>query len=98
MGVTSSSDGCLASFRQKIYSFAQKSIHDPVDIHRLAEPQTSCFIVGLLEGFEQVAKAVDVGGAVHGGCFPLTSPSPWSRNQALLGVNPRCDVRHWRKS
>ena len=95
MGVTSSSNGRLASLWQKIHSLAQNSLHNSVDVHRLTQPSNGCLIARLLDGIEQVAKAVDVGGAVHGGCFPLTSPSPWSRNQALTVVNPGCDVRHW---
>ena len=96
--MTHTSMGSERIFRQQIDAFAQDSIHNPVDIHRLADPQADCFITRLLKSIEQVAKAVDVGGAVHGGFSSLTSPSPWSRIQALMPVNPVCDVRHRGKS
>ena len=52
-------------FRQKVDPLAQDSIHNSVDVHRLANPQARLVIARLLVNVEKDAKAIDVCIVVH---------------------------------
>ena len=82
-------------FRQPIVAFSQHYLNDAVYVDGLAHPNARRFIARLPEGLEQAGKTIEVCDSVHGAYLSLPSPSPWSPNQELRGLNPSCDVRHW---
>ena len=91
------STGSESSFRQEVDAFAEKSINNPVDVHRLAYPKAGFLITRFSQSFEQTAKAAEVRFAVHGVIPVMTAPSLYGRIQVLMEDKPFCDVDHWRK-